>query len=111
MTLRDLLKDQFKLFGKDIRTRLANKQIRVNGELPDQDMVLPELEDIEVKELGNFIYFLLKEGKDDFVDAWRFFGWEDFMGVNFETGEKKEFQDNHIVLRLSKKETYVIKLK
>lgn len=102
--LSEILKNRG-LFSKDIKTRFAQKQIRVNGDVIENDINI----DMEgILDIGEFIFALISN------NIWalriQIFGLEELMDSNIKN-DLTEFLKQFKIVRTSKKDIFVIKLK
>jgi len=117
MKITDILKEKG-LFSKDIRTRLKNGQLRLNGEVIKEDvevttMKLSEVEGEEVtiddiiEDAGDFLFFNIV--KDPvWLHRCQIFGFEELFNSNI-SNDLTDFLSMFNLLRLSKRELIVIK--
>lgn len=109
MKLFDILK-QRGLFSSDIKTRIKNKQITVNGDVVNSDIELNiELENDNVKvfEIGDFIFNLIKSNKK-ISNQLMIFGIEDLFDSNIKN-ELTNILDQFFIIKTSKKEIFLLK--
>jgi len=104
------------MFSKDIRIRLANNQISLNGDAIGEDMEIDvtefetwkEFEDSgSVLEIGCFLFSLMNN--NDWFLRLKLFGLEELSSSNMEN-DLTRFLKGFIIVRISKKEVFVIKL-
>jgi hypothetical protein len=109
MKLSEILK-QLGLFSNDIKLRLKNKQISVNGVSINTDIDLDVEE--EIIKAGDFVFKLLKSHKE-FEKQMEFLGFENLFDFDSEkTNVKNEltsFLNNFICIKISKKEIFILK--
>ena len=117
MKITDILKEKG-MFSKDIRIRLKNGQLRLNGEVIKEDVVITtiELSDVEgeevtigdiIEDAGDFLFFNIC--KDPIWNTQcKLFGFEELFNSNI-SNDLTDFLDMFNLLRLSKKELIVIK--
>ena len=109
MKLFDILK-QRGLFSSDIKVRIKNKQITLNGEVIifDLDMNI-ELENDKAKvfEVGDFIFNLIKSN-NNFSNQLMIFGFEDLFESNIKS-ELTNILNQFVIIKTSKKETFLLK--
>lgn len=109
MKLFDILK-QRGLFSNDIKARIKNKQITLNGEVIIFDLDLNiELENDKAKvfEVGDFIFNLIKSN-EKFSNQLIIFGFDDLFDSNIKS-DLTTILDQFIVIKTSKKETFLLK--
>lgn len=114
MKLFDILK-QSGLFANDIKVRIKNNQITLNGEIVKSDLDL-DIELVEndkgekianIIETGSFIVSLIKKNKI-FGTQMKIFGFENL----FDSEIKNELTDilrEFIFIKTSKKENFILK--
>jgi len=117
MKISDILKAKG-MFSKDIRTRLNNGQLRLNGDVIKEDVEVTtmELSDVEgqeitiddiVQDAGDFLFFNIV--KDP---IWNFrckiFGFESLFNSDIDN-ELTDFLSLFNIIRISKRELIVIK--
>ena len=104
--LTDILKERG-IFSKEIRTRFANGQIKVNGIPMTEDIDIGDV-DVSMLDIGEFIFSLMNN------NVWalrlKMFGLEELMSSNI-TNDLTEFLKNFLVVRTSKKDVFVVKRK
>lgn len=122
-----LLREKFKpiptIFSRDVKQRFKNGQIKVDGEIVTEDINLdikdlPEHHQVmmwkDVKSgfinAGNFIFDILKADDEDkiFRNQLMLFGFEDIKQSNIKN-DLTEILDNFFIIRISKKDIFVIK--
>lgn len=109
MKLFDILKQQG-LFSNDIKTRVKNNQISLNGEIIKTDIEL----DIETKneqaiifESGSFIASLIKENTM-FGIQMKIFGFENLFDSNIKN-DLTNILNQFIFIKMSKKENFLLR--
>jgi hypothetical protein len=104
--LTDILK-QRGIFSKEIKSRFAQKQIKVNGLVVSEDFDIGDVE--ETIDIGNFVFSLMRN------NIWalriRIFGLEDLMSASNIKNDLTEFLKGFLIVRTSKKDVFVIKRK
>ena len=102
--LSNILKERG-LFSKEIKTRIAQKQILVDG-IPIEEDVDIDMESI--LDIGDFIFSLMRN------NIWalriQIFGLEGLVSSNIKN-DLTEFLKQFIIVRTSKKDIFVIKRK
>lgn len=106
--LSDILKSKG-VFSKEIKTRIANKQILVNGNPVDNDVKL----DIDFwgqfVDSGEFVSQILQKNQIWFLRI-KFLGIDALMSGEIEN-DLTEFLNEFIFIRISKKESFFLKKK
>lgn len=106
MKLFEILKSRG-LFSKDILSRFKNKQIKVNGESVDKDFNVPD--SFELDSFENLITEIV-ETNNTWTNQLHFIGIDNIIGSNIET-TLKDFLLENLVVKTSKKDSFVIRLK
>lgn len=120
MKLFDILK-QCGVFSSDIKNRIKNKQIIINGEPVDSnieleietdiivDINLGEIVKAKIFETGGFICnILLKENGYIFSEQMKTFGFDNLFNSNINNNLTKHL-NKFIFIRISKKESIILK--
>lgn len=87
------------MFAQEIKTRLQNKQITLNGEPLEKNS---EIEFSEIIDAGDFVFNEIVPNKRLCLLS-KVFGFENLFGSNLGV------LPNHSILRLSKKEVLILK--
>lgn len=98
MSIVELLKQQG-MFAQEIRTRLQNKQITLNGDPLEKNS---EVEFSEILDAGDFVFNEIVSNQKLKTLA-QIVGFENLFGSNLGVLQ------NHSILRLSKKEILILK--
>ena len=117
MKISDILKAKG-MFAKDIRIRLKNGQLRLNGESIKEDVEVTsmELSDVEGQEItiddiiedaGDFLFFNICKDTVWTIQC-KLFGFEELFNSNI-SNDLTDFLSMFNLLRLSKRELIVIK--
>ena len=109
MKLFDILKKRG-LFSSDIKVRIKNKQITLNGDIVNFDIELDiELENDNVKvfEVGDFIFNLIKTNKE-FSEKLMFFEFEKLFDSNIKN-DLTNILNQFFIIKTSKKEIFLLK--
>jgi hypothetical protein len=101
-TLFDILKEQG-LFSNDIKSRMKNKQIKINGEIVTENL---KINISGIFPTDEFIASLCSNPK--WALQMQFIGLENILFSNIET-DLKEVLKKNIIIRTSKKQSFVIK--
>jgi len=120
-----LLREKFKpsptIFSRDIKQRFKNGQIKIDGEIIKEDIDIPVMnmndphqvfgfgQDNGFINAGNFIFDLIKTD-ENFKHQLMIFGFEDIKNSNIKN-DLIEIMDNFTIIRISKKDVFVIKKK
>ena len=122
MKLFDILK-QFGLFSNDIKTRINNGQISINGEVIKENLELEvELVDesnVKIIEVGDFICKLITSNQESntnsklacgeiFAIQLKIFGLENLFDSNI-NNELTKILNDYILVKMSKKEIFMLK--
>jgi hypothetical protein len=119
MKLFDILK-QCGVFSSDIKNRIKNKQIIINGVAIDTnidldietEIVVDNLSEVinaKIFETGGFICNILsKENANIFSKQMRIFGFENLFNSNV-NNNLTEYLNQFILIRISKKESFIVK--
>lgn len=107
MMLNSILKNRG-LFSKEIKTRMAQKQILVNGNPIENDIEINvNPNEINIMDIGDLMFSLMKN------DIWQLqlsiFGIENLATSNI-TNKLTEVLEKFLIVRTSKKNVFVIKL-
>ena len=109
--ITDILKSRG-IFSKEIKTRIAQKQIIVNG-MPidtdfDIDVEMDDAGNIEMFDIGDFMFSLMRN------NIWalrlKIFTLEGLVSSNIKN-DLTEFLKQFVIVRTSKKDIFVIKRK
>lgn len=102
--LTDILKNRG-IFSNEIKARFKQKQIKVNGEVIENDI---DIEMDSILDVGDFVFSLMRN------NVWKLrlqiFGLEGLFGSNIKN-DLTEFLKQFKIVRTSKKDIFVIKLK
>lgn len=98
MNIVELLK-QHGMFAQEIKTRLQNKQITLNGEPLDRNS---EIEFKEIIDAGEFVFNEIAPN-EKLKTLSKIFGFENLFGSNL------NILKDHSILRLSKKEVLILR--
>jgi len=116
MKLIEILK-KYGLFSNDIRQRLKNGQISINGiqikENINLDILVDNNNNIRIIESGNFISKLLLSGKKyllPFKEQLNIFGFENLFETNIDN-TLTQFLDQYLFIKISKKESFLLEKK
>ncbi len=109
-TLINILKDDLGFFSNDLRSRLKNGQIKVNGDVVKENLEFDLLEEDGKPnriDVGDFIFNLLSD------PIWAFrltlFDFESLANSNV-NNDLVNFLKNFIIIRTSKKHVFVFEL-
>lgn len=106
--LTDILKSR-RIFSKEIKTRFANRQILLNGEPLKEDIFVgTDVNENDIIDIGDFIFQLIENPK--WLILLKLFGLENIINSNM-SNDLTEHLKNFMVIRISKKEAFVIKRK
>lgn len=113
MKLFDILKQQG-IFSSDIRVRIKNKQIFINGNIVESDVELDvELDEngvAEIFETGRIICDLIVSIKGEiFSDQMKMIGFENIFNSNIDS-DLTRILNKFIFVKLSKKENFLLRI-
>lgn len=99
------------LFSNDIRTRLKNKQLEINGEKLtsniELDVEVDDDDNVDIIETGGFICNLIKNN-NTFLLQMKIFGFENLFDSNINSELTKIF-DDFFLIKISKKDSFLIR--
>lgn len=102
--LTNILKNRG-IFSKEIKSRFKQKQIKVNGEVLENDI---DIDVDSILDVGDFVFLLMRN------NVWKLrlqmFGLEGLFSSNIKN-DLTEFLQNFMLVRTSKKDIFVIKIK
>ena len=102
--LTDILKNRG-IFSNEIKARFKQNQIKVNGEVIENDI---NIEMDSILNIGDFVFSLMRN------NVWKLrlqiFGLEGLFASNIKN-DLTEFLEDFLMVRTSKKDVFIIKLK
>lgn len=113
MKISDILKAKG-VFSKDIKIRLKNGQIRLNGDVIKEDIKITHMELSDMVNINDIIQdageFLAQNVVQNniWIEQCIQFGLEDVFGLDIDNGLTKMLK-NYNILKISKKELIVIR--
>ena len=105
MKLSEILK-HLGLFSQDIKTRIKNKQIAINGEVVCEDIELDCI-DINPIDVGEFIFDLIS-ANNIFKQQLKIFPLEELFNSNIDNQLTKILED-YILIKISKKQMFLVR--